>query len=359
MRLQQARPIPLDLALEVAPGRVLALVGPSGSGKSTTLRAIAGLFRPATGSIVCNGRVWFDASSGTMTPARQRRVGLVFQSYALFPHLSAIENVMESLTDRPRASRRRDAAEYLARVHLEGLEHRRPDELSGGQQQRVAVARALARRPEVMLLDEPFSAVDRVTRYRLQSELAELRRDLSMPVILVTHDIDEAARLADEVVVLSEGRVIASGAVEDVFARVDLGAVLGPYEAGALLFATIATHEPDFALTWVKCGDAKLVVPALDQEIGTTIRIRVRARDVTLALSEPQGLSTRNVIAAEIMEVSLEDGPYAEILLIASGQHLRSRITRKSAVELGLRPGLHVFALIKSIAVEADRPDRG
>ena len=283
---------------------------------------------------------------------------MVFQSYALFPHLSALENVMESLTDRPRAGRRREAAHYLSRVHLKGLEHRRPDELSGGQQQRVAVARALARRPDVMLLDEPFSAVDRVTRHRLQSELAELRRGLLMPVILVTHDIDEAARFADEVVVLSDGRIVASGTVDDVFSRVDLGAAIGPHEAGALLLATIASHEPEFALTWVKCGGAGLVVPALDREIGETVRIRVRARDVTLALSEPTGLSTRNVIPADIIEVTFEDGAYAEVMLVAAGQHLRSRITRKSAVELGLRPGLRVFALIKSIAVEADRPDR-
>jgi molybdate transport system ATP-binding protein len=241
---------------------------------------------------------------------------------------------------------------------LDGLGHRRPSELSGGQQQRVAVARALARRPDVMLLDEPFSAVDRPTRHRLQAELAELRRDLSMPTILVTHDLEEAVRLADDVVVLSEGRMIASGPIEEVFARVDLGAAVGPYEAGAVLNATVLRHEPEFALTSLAFGDATLVVPAIERDIGATIRIRVRARDVTLALSEPKDISTRNVIAGEIVEVKFEDGAYAEVLLLASGQHLRSRITRKSAVELGLEPARKVFALIKSIAVEADRPRR-
>lgn len=356
VRVRQTQPIPLDVAFDVAPGRVLALVGPSGSGKSTTLRAIAGLHRPADGSVVCNGDVWLDTANGITVPARQRRVGLVFQSYALFPHLSAIENVMESLTDRRRSARRAEALDYLSRVHLEGLGHRRPSELSGGQQQRVAVARALARRPDVMLLDEPFSAVDRGTRLRLQAELAELRRDLSMPVVLVTHDLDEAARLADDVVVLTEGRVVAAGSVEEVFTRLDLGVAVGPYEAGAILSATVKAHEPEFALTSLACGGATLVVPAIEREVGAAIRIQIHARDVTLALSEPKDISTRNVIAAEIVLVKFEDGAYAEVLLVASGQHVRSRITRKSAVELGLEPGRKVFALIKSIAVEADRP---
>ena len=354
VRLRQASPIPLDVSFDVAPGRVMALVGPSGSGKSTTLRAIAGLHYPSHGSVVCNGRTWFDTASSTAVPARQRRVGFVFQSYALFPHLTAAENVMESLTDRPRSMRRAEALDYLSKVHLAGLEDRHPRELSGGQQQRVAVARALARRPEVMLLDEPFSAVDRATRLRLQVELAELRRDLSMPVVLVTHDLDEATRLADEVVVLSEGRVSASGPIEEVFARLDLGIAVGPHETGAILSVTVKAHEPQFALTSLAFGAATLVVPAIERDIGARIRIQVSARDVTLALKEPAEISIRNVIPAEVIDVTFEDGAYAEVLLVASGQHLRSRITRKSAIELGLTPGRKVFALIKSIAVEAD-----
>ncbi len=218
-RIRQQRPIPLDLALEVEPGEILALVGPSGSGKTTTLRAIAGLYHTEGGSIACNGKIWFDAAAGVAVPARRRRVGLVFQSYALFPHLTAVENVMEALTDIPAPSRRAEAKAYLARVHLDGLEERRPAELSGGQQQRVAVARALARRPDALLLDEPFSAVDRMTRFRLQRELAELRDHLSMPVILVTHDLEEAARLADRIAVMHRGGILQTGDVTEVMTR--------------------------------------------------------------------------------------------------------------------------------------------
>ncbi|HWT30252.1 MAG TPA: ABC transporter ATP-binding protein [Propylenella sp.] len=218
-RIRQQRPIPLDVALEVEPGEILALVGPSGSGKTTTLRVIAGLTDATEGAIVCNGRIWFDGAAGLVVPARRRRVGLVFQSYALFPHLTAIENVIEALTDRPASARRAEAQTYLARVHLDGLEERRPKELSGGQQQRVAVARALARRPDALLLDEPFSAVDRMTRFRLQRELAGLRDHLSMPVILVTHDLEEAARLADRIAVIHRGEILQTGKVSEVMTR--------------------------------------------------------------------------------------------------------------------------------------------
>ncbi|MBX3492228.1 MAG: ABC transporter ATP-binding protein [Parvibaculum sp.] len=219
VRLRQETPIPLDVAFSVAPGEAMALVGPSGSGKTTTLRAIAGLYHAADGQIACNGATWFDGATGLHLPARQRRAGLVFQSYALFPHLTALANVMEALSDTPRETRRATAMALLARVHLDGLEDRRPAQLSGGEQQRVAVARALARRPDVLLLDEPFSAVDRVTRRKLRRELVELRRDLPMPVVLVTHDLDDVTRLADRICVMHRGRILQSGSVSDVMAR--------------------------------------------------------------------------------------------------------------------------------------------
>lgn len=221
IRLRQAGPIPLDATLDCAPGEVLALVGPSGSGKTTILRAIAGLLQVAGGEIACNGECWFDAARRLFVPARQRRVGYVFQNYALFPHLSALHNVMEAMLELPPAEREAKARDWLARVRLTGLEERLPAALSGGQQQRVAVARALAREPKVLLLDEPFSAVDRATRQRLYRELAELRRELAMPVILVTHDLDEALMLADRLCVLHQGRSLQAGEPYAVMTRPD------------------------------------------------------------------------------------------------------------------------------------------
>jgi molybdate transport system ATP-binding protein len=206
LRLKATAPIALDIALDCAPGELLAIIGPSGAGKSTTLRAIAGLHHPESGHVICDGEAWLDTSRALDLPAHRRRVGLVFQDYALFPHMTALANVMAAMGHVHAAERAPRAAALLARVHLAGLEQRRPAELSGGQQQRVAVARALARDPAVLLLDEPFSAVDRATRRRLQVELANLRQGLSIPIILVTHDLDEAASLADRMLLLHRGR---------------------------------------------------------------------------------------------------------------------------------------------------------
>jgi molybdate transport system ATP-binding protein len=201
-------PVPLNIDFRANEGEMVALVGPSGSGKSTILRALAGLEKPREGKIIVGGQRWFDSQSGVFMSVRQRHVGMVFQSYALFPHLTALENVAEAITDHEASEKIAIAREYLARVNLEGLGERRPGQMSGGQRQRVAVARALARKPDVLLLDEPFSAVDKVTRTRLQRELVELRASLSIPIILVTHDIEEAARLADRIAVLHEGRIL-------------------------------------------------------------------------------------------------------------------------------------------------------
>ncbi|MBZ0145520.1 MAG: ABC transporter ATP-binding protein [Rhodocyclaceae bacterium] len=219
LQLRQRAPIPLDAELACAPGELLALVGPSGSGKSTILRCIAGLHAAAEGSIRCNGATWFDAAGRIDQPVQARRIGFVFQSYALFPHLSALDNVAAALGHLPEDERRARAHELLARVHLDGLEARKPAALSGGQQQRIAVARALAREPAVLLLDEPFSAVDQVTRRKLQQELARLRAHLAIPMLLVTHDLDEARMLADRMVILHRGRTLQTGTPDEVMTR--------------------------------------------------------------------------------------------------------------------------------------------
>jgi molybdate transport system ATP-binding protein len=217
--LSQPGPIPLAAEFACAPGEILALVGPSGSGKSTILRAIAGLYRPAEGRVAVDGETWLDTGAGRDLPAHRRAVGMVFQSYALFPHMTALGNLAAAMNHLPPPDRAPRARDLLALVHLAGLEDRRPAELSGGQQQRVAVARALAREPRVLLLDEPFSAVDRSTRQRLYREITELRRVLNMPVVLVTHDLDEAAMLADRMAVLHRGRTLQTGTPQEITTR--------------------------------------------------------------------------------------------------------------------------------------------
>jgi len=225
VEISQSGPIPLEVSFRCEAGRMLALVGPSGAGKSTILRTIAGLYRPQRGRIICGGEVWLDTDRRLSLPPHRRRTGLVFQSYALFPHLSARANVEVGLGHLPTDARRRAADGILARMDLVGLEHRKPAGLSGGQQQRVALARALANEPRVLLLDEPLSAVDRRTRRRLQADLVELRQTLHVPILLVTHDLDEAARMADQIVVLDAGQVLQVGNTPDVLAAPASGRV--------------------------------------------------------------------------------------------------------------------------------------
>lgn len=219
LRVQQQLPIPLDAEIRCDSGEMLALVGPSGAGKSTLLRIIAGLTQPQSGYLSCNGRCWLDTETGVSRTAPQRRVGFVFQQYALFPHLTARQNVEQSCRHLNRPQRREKALYWLEKVNLSGLEDRRPAALSGGQQQRVGLARALAREPDVLLLDEPFSAVDRATRDRLYQELATIRRDLSIPAVLVTHDLDEAVVLCDRLCMLSHGNTLQSGSIQEVTSR--------------------------------------------------------------------------------------------------------------------------------------------
>ncbi|MBR1225214.1 ABC transporter ATP-binding protein [Bradyrhizobium sp. AUGA SZCCT0176] len=214
--VRQSGPIPLAVDLSCAAGEMLALVGPSGAGKTTVLRTIAGLYQPAEGCVISGGTTWFDSAKSVDLPPHLRGVGLVFQSYALFPHMSALRNLTVALAHRPPGERVERARALLRLVHLDGLEERRPGALSGGQQQRLAVARALAREPDVLLLDEPFSAVDRRTRRGLHDELRELRKSVSVPTILVTHDLDEAAALADRLCVLDAGKTLQTGRPADV-----------------------------------------------------------------------------------------------------------------------------------------------
>ena len=255
-RLLQRSPIPLDAELACAPGELAALVGPSGSGKSTILRCIAGLHRPRAGQVRCNGSVWFDGAVDLLP--QQRRVGLVFQSYALFPHLSALGNVAIAAGHLPPQARAARARELLELVNLAGLEARRPAQLSGGQQQRVALARALARDPEVLLLDEPFAAVDRVTRRKLQRELARLRQRVRVPIVLVTHDLDEARALADSMTILHHGHTLQRGAPTEVMARPRSAEVARLLDLGNLFEAVVREHRATDQRTLIQWGDVAL-----------------------------------------------------------------------------------------------------
>ena len=243
VEIRQESPIALDASFACRNGETLALVGPSGSGKSTILKTIAGIYRPAGGRIRIDDETWFDSAAGIDVPARRRRAGLVFQSYALFPHLNVLSNVLEAVPPGPRHRRIEHAREVLASVNLAGLEARRPAQLSGGQQQRVALARALAREPAVLLLDEPFSAVDQATRERLYEELANLRRQLEMPVVLVTHSLHEALLLGDQMCVLHHGVTLQAGTPQEVMTRPQSVEVARLVSLKNICKATVRAHD--------------------------------------------------------------------------------------------------------------------
>ena len=258
VRLRQAHPVALDVAFECGAGELLALVGPSGSGKTTVLRCIAGLATPSEGEVTCNGERWLDVRAGTTASPQQRRVGLVFQHYALFPHLDALANVASAMSHQPRGERAARARALLARVNMEGLEARRPSELSGGQRQRVALARALARDPRALLLDEPFSAVDQLTRRRLRLELAQLRRAIRIPMVLVTHDLDEAQLLGDRISVLHHGRTLQTGEVREVLHRPESALVARLLDQRNVFAGVVSRHDPREGRTWIEWAGTEI-----------------------------------------------------------------------------------------------------
>ncbi|MFN3746637.1 MAG: molybdenum ABC transporter ATP-binding protein [Hyphomicrobiaceae bacterium] len=346
-------PIPLDVSFKVEPGELMALVGHSGSGKSTILRTVAGLWRPARARVRVNNLTWLDTDSGIALAPHRRRVGIVFQSYALFPHMTAEANVAVAMDHMPASERRAQARRLLELVNLAGLEKRRPAELSGGQQQRVAVARALARRPEALLLDEPFSAVDRPTREALYAEITALRAHLNMPVILVTHDMDEARMLADRMLVIEHGRTLRAGSAAEVMFDTTVLHALGIREAGASIAARIAAHDAD-GLTRLDSSAGPLWLPHIEGERGASVRVRILAHEVLLSRTRPQDLSAQNILPAEVVSITPGEGPGALVRLRVGAETLLARITQRSADSLQLAPGVNCFAIIKSMAVARD-----
>jgi molybdate transport system ATP-binding protein len=343
-------PIPLDIAFRVEPGELLALVGHSGSGKSTMLRTIAGLWTPTEARVVVDGQTWLDTGRRINLAAHRRRVGIVFQSYALFPHLTALGNVVAAMGHRPSADRGSEARRLLALVNLGGLEARRPAQLSGGQQQRVALARALAREPAALLLDEPFSAVDRATRDRLYEEIGQLRAHLRMPTVLVTHDLEEARLLADRMVVIEHGRVVKAGAAGDVLFDPAALRAMGLRDVASSLPAAIDAQEED-GLTRLMTPAGPIWLPRIDGYPGERVRVRILAHEVIIATHRPEGLSALNALAATVRTVAAGDGPGAVVSLDLGGNEVLAHITGRSVRALDLRPGTACFAILKSMAV--------
>ena len=329
-----------------------ALFGRSGAGKTTLVNAIAGLFRPDRGRIALDGEALTDTALGIFVPARRRRIGYVFQEGRLFPHLTVRQNLLYGRWLAPRGGAPGDIDQVIGLLGLDALLGRRPSTLSGGEKQRVAIGRALLSRPRLLVMDEPLAALDEARKAEILPYIERLRDAAGVPIVYVSHQVAEVARLATTMVVLDDGRVAASGPTAAIMGRIDLFPLTGRAEVGAILATRVAAHDAQFGLTTLCAAAGELRVPHLDLPVGAALRVRIRARDVMIALARPEGLSALNVLPGTVAEIGQTSGPIVDIRLDCAGEPLIARLTRRSVGNLGLAPGVPVYAVIKSIAFD-------
>jgi len=347
-----------ELAVKfVAPtSGITALFGRSGAGKTTIVNALAGLLRPDRGRIAVGDDVLFSAAEGIDRPPEKRRLGYVFQEARLFPHYSVRGNLaygMRRDLDRD-PSLSFDAVVDL--LKLGTLLARRPHDLSGGEKQRVAIGRALLANPRLLLMDEPLASLDLAHRAEILPFIERLRDRLRVPIVYVSHAMEEIVRLADVLILISDGRVAAQGSVEEITGRLDLRPLTGRFEAGAVIRASVAGNDLAFGLSELAFPGGRLRVPYLGLPLGTPVRARIRARDVALALEPPKGISILNIFGGEVVEIAADRGPLADVRLDIGKPGrpviLWARVTRRSAQELALAIGKRVYALVKSVALD-------
>lgn len=341
----------LDASFVAPSSGVTALFGPSGCGKTSLLRCIAGLNRFADGYCALDSEVWQDGTA-RFAPTYRRPIGYVFQEASLFPHMSVRRNL---LYGAPRTNADRVAIGYDEVIELFGLAdllERSPRNLSGGERQRVALGRALLANPSLLLLDEPLAALDSSRKDNILPYLERLRDEARIPILYVSHSIDEVTRLANEMVVVNDGTVAASGAVDEIMSRLDLFPLTGRFEAGAVLEGLVSRHLPDVSMTEIAVGASRLLVPRTQAPEGSRVRLRVRARDVMLATAPPTSISANNVIEGTVQAVREDAGPYVDVRIDCAGVALLARITKLSRFRLSIGEGRKVWALVKSVSVE-------
>ncbi len=340
----------LDVEFELPSNGICGIYGPSGCGKTSLLRAVAGLDHHRQGYLQLDDEAW--QSGHCFLPPHKRPVAYVFQEANLFDHLSVQANLEYGWRRIPPDQRRISLPRISELLDLGNLAKRRPDTLSGGERQRVAIGRALAVSPRLLLMDEPLASLDQLRRNEILPYLQALHGEFDLPILYVSHDRIEISRLADHLLLMAAGRIIASGNCQQLLTRLDLP-LAHEETAASMLDAVVTAVDNHYQLTTFRCGDIELIVPGSSLGCGQTARLLIASRDVSLTLSEPPDSSILNVIPVRIEAISAEDAGSITLSLLAGQQVLLSRITRKSLEQLDLRIGMAVFAQVKSIALSA------
>jgi molybdate transport system ATP-binding protein len=331
---------------------VVALFGRSGSGKTTIVQALAGLVIPHAGHVRVGGETLYDSSGGVDLPPERRRIGYVFQDALLFPHLTVEGNLDFGERLVRRSERYVDRRQIVELLGLGPLLERRPQTLSGGERQRVAIGRALLANPRLVLMDEPLASLEGSRKAEILAYIEILRDELAVPIVYVSHSIEEVTRLADHMVLVSDGRTIASGTVPEIMGRADLEPITGRFQAGSVIETRVTGHDIDDGLTTLTFDGGRFIVPVVDALPGERVRVRVRARDVAIALAPPLQASFLNVLEGTVTAVSGRPGPLVDVTLAVGSAAIIARLSRRSCERLALAPGKRAYALVKGVALD-------
>lgn len=344
---QKLGELQLEVKTQLPTESITAVFGLSGAGKTSLINVIGGLTKPNKGRIVLNGRTLVDIEKRICLPPEKRHIGYVFQDARLFPHYRVKGNLRYGMEPAMKA-RFDDIVELLG---IEELLHRFPITLSGGEKQRVAIGRALLTAPEILLMDEPLASLDLPRKRELLPYLEKLSQDVKIPILYVSHSLDEILRLADKVIVMAQGKVKAFGPLEDVWASSALRPWLQQETLSSVIGVVVHSQHPDYAMTAVMVGGQKLWIPRVNTVQGSELRIRIDASDVSLVLEKPQVSSIRNILSAEVVEW-IEDGEQVDVKLDLGDEHyLWARITRWARDELSIRKGRKVYAQVKAVSL--------
>ena len=342
-------PFELAAKIDTALSGVTALFGPSGAGKSTLLSAIAG-FAPEVGKVIVDGRIW--QGSGRAIPAHKRAVAIVFQDGRLFDHLNVSRNfdyaVRRADPEGPEFGKDR----IVDRLDLGPLLQKRVPNLSGGERQRVALGRALLTRPKLMLMDEPMAALDRARKAQLLPLVAALPREFGIPVLYVSHQLDEISQIADSMIAMREGKIVGQGPTSEMIAELD-PRTTGRFEAGTMLEGIVSELRQDHSMFAIRAAGGLIWMPdTTGARLGERVRVRIRARDVSIATGPISGVSIRNQLQGTVSKIEVDGGPFAEVLVDCAGSQLRARISHMAVADLKLTIGTEVWALVKSVAFD-------